>query len=345
MFLYFRFDVITKGGPLGIIVDNTEKKAKKAILRYFKRSGKNLVSSDPMYVTTIIPYNKKEDDSYISCNLPYSEVVKRKRPEELSKKTPEDDVIEKFITGESQTIDEENIETSQNMEQEYWNNLAKNYNQNLSKDPNNVKLWLEFIKFQDKAFIHLFQTSEKEKQEIKKNKKNSAALAERKLSILDNAIKKNSRSLDLQFKRLEVGKEIWNDQQLKQECGKFLFNFPNSIEIWHYYLYFMITHFSTFELSSVIQSFKTCTEKLKQMQSGSFITRCPAEKIGLCLVDVSAQLANVWYQSGYIERSIAVFQALVELNIFAPEKVKRSNYSFTDKLALFESFWDSRAPR
>ena len=214
----------------------------------------------------------------------------------------------------------------------------------MTKDPSNITLWLEFVRFQDKAFVYLFPSID-EKQEGKKIKKNSLALAERKISILDSAIKKNSRALELQYERLEIGKEVWDDKQLKQEWGKLIFNFPNSIEVWHNYLFFMITHFATFKLSSVVQAFNKCTEKLKQMQSGACLTHCPAEKIGQCLVDVAAQLACVWYQAGYIERSIALFQALIEINVFAPEKIKKSNFSFSDKLALFESFWDSRVPR
>ena len=45
----------------------------------------------------------------------------------------------------------------------------------------------------------------------------------------------------------------------------------------------------------------------------------------------------------YRERSVALFQALMELNVNAPEFP--GYFSSQDKLATFERFWESSVPR
>jgi len=47
---------------------------------------------------------------------------------------------------------------------------------------------------------------------------------------------------------------------------------------------------------------------------------------------------------GYRERGVGLYQALMELNFDAPSQIPE-NYSLEDRLALFEQFWDSSAPR
>ncbi|KAG9013368.1 hypothetical protein FRB90_006089, partial [Tulasnella sp. 427] len=54
---------------------------------------------------------------------------------------------------------------------------------------------------------------------------------------------------------------------------------------------------------------------------------------------ISAGLA----EAGYVERAVAIFQAQIEMTLFAPSSL--SNTSFASKLEAFEEFWESEAPR
>ena len=55
------------------------------------------------------------------------------------------------------------------------------------------------------------------------------------------------------------------------------------------------------------------------------------------------KLWHLWAKSGHRERSVALYQALMELNLNAPNFP--GYFSTQDKLASFERFWESSVPR
>lgn len=286
---------------------------------------------------------------YIPLDLTYAEEAKLKLSSQPSDMNPlgiYDSATEYYLQGLDCSAQDEPFQNTQDIEQEYWHNKSCEYNERLSREPSNIPLWLEFVRFQDDAYFILFQNEDSSGQDYKKrSKKNQRALAERKISILDSAIKKNPRSLEVNYERLEIGQDIWDDKKLKQEWDKLIFNFPNNMSVWHHYLVFTQTHITSFNLPWAVKMSSRCTERLRQMQNGTFLTHVPPANLGHYLVDVAVQLARVWRQGGYMERGVALFQALVELNIFAPKHVQSPDITLEAKLALFEPFWDSRAPR
>lgn len=313
-----------------------------------------MIYSDATVVRTypkeILDKRGKEDQgSYVPIELTYAEEARMKKPPQQSEVNQlgiHDSMTELYLLGVGGIKQEESLQSSREIEYEYWQNQSKVYNERLSKEPFNVSLWLEFVRFQDEAYMYLFNDTAVDNKDMKKKqKKNQKALAERKISILDCAIKKNFRSLDLQFQRLQIGQDIWDDKKLKHEWATLIFNYPNKMRVWSQYLAFMQTHFTSFSLSAVVQAFAKCIEKLQQMHSGVFLTHSPPSDLGRCLVDIAVQLAHVWRQGGHMERSIALFQALIELNLFAPRHASSKDTPLDARLALFEPFWDSRAPR
>ena len=63
------------------------------------------------------------------------------------------------------------------------------------------------------------------------------------------------------------------------------------------------------------------------------------------ILDIIEAGALVWLQSGHTERAIAVYQALLEFNLFSPDFDSCGNYSVDDRLSLFEPIWDSGVRR
>ncbi|XP_063603586.1 nuclear exosome regulator NRDE2-like [Penaeus indicus] len=334
-------------GVLGDLDQNIGRPNKKA-LRYFKKSVQSSLYADSTFIKRI-PTSKNEEDKdagYIPVQLTYEEenlVKKETQPSHVDPLGIYDSKTQEYMLGIGGP-DQENTST-QDAEYEYWQSQAKAFNERLGKEPTNISLWLEFVHFQDKAHVYLFRIEDASEKNEKKKKMNQKALAERKISILDSAIKKNIKSTELQFERLDIGQHIWDDKKLKNEWGTFLFNFPNKIKVWHQYLSFSQTHFTSFNLSSVVKTFAKCTERLQQIQNGTFLTHAAPPNIGKCMVDVAVQLAHVWRQAGFMERSIALFQALIEFNLFAPAHARVKNMTLEARLAFFEPFWDSRAPR
>ena len=61
------------------------------------------------------------------------------------------------------------------------------------------------------------------------------------------------------------------------------------------------------------------------------------------LVRLVAHLCHFTNQSGYNEKAVAYFQALIEFNCFCPPSLAKA--SLDQKLLAFEEFWDSGVPR
>lgn len=306
--------------------------------------------SDPTPVRQLLAQSTDiPHESYVPLSLTHAEQTKVKSApaSAVNSLGIYDNKTEQYLSGTGGLTLEDNIETCQDAEYEMWQNKAKKYNEQLGKEPFNIALWLEFVRFQDDSYKILYRGDQdsKDGSEGKKHKVTQKALAERKISILDSAIKKNIRNLELYFERLEIGRDLWDDKKLKQEWDTLVFSFPNKISVWHKYLAYVQTHFTSFSLTSAVRTFSKCTERLQQMRAGVFLTHAPPPDIGRCLVDVAIQLAHVWRQGGHLERSVALFQALVELNLFCPKHYSAKDVSLEAKLALFEPFWDSRAAR
>ncbi|XP_076048708.1 nuclear exosome regulator NRDE2-like [Oratosquilla oratoria] len=354
--LAFKTTIYTKLArytPCKGVMGRKKKKTVKQGIRYFSKVGVQRMNEGSNFCFNKMTDNVKlqGDNSYIPLSFTYSEekqIIRNiKDSEDANPLNIYDTKTELYIRGIGEdgtpfSREQDNIEVEHN----YWKNKAKEYNEQLGKKPNNVSLWLEFVKFQDKAFVHLFDNE----QSTTKNAKNKMqarqkALLERKLSILETAIRKNMRNLQLYLERLRIGQDVWDDKKLKQEWNTFVFNFPSELSAWYSYLTFMQTHFSTFNLNFVTNSFGRCIEKMREMKEGSFITHKVPMNIGYHLVDVANQLACLWQQGGYMERAVALFQALIELNLFVPKTFKGFKVSLESKLALFEPFWDSRSPR
>lgn len=306
--LYYSYKMKTKG-ELGYSNSKGDLKKEKPVdkkrrtkgRRYFRRSAQAKLFSDGVRIKPLLEDGvqhgmpkiqhgmPKIQRDYVPLQPTYTEANKMARSVHSSEVRPlgiHDPITEQYLLGIGSIDDEEVMQSSQDIECEYWKKQSKEYNEKLGKQPSNVSLWLEFVRFQDKAYRYIFQDSASDKNDDRKSRKNLKALTERKISILDTAIKKNMRSLDLQFERLEVGQDIWDDKKLKQEWDTLIFNFPNQMRVWYQYIIFMQTHFTSFSLSSVGRTYARCTERLNQMKLGTFLTHSPPPNLGKCLVDV-----------------------------------------------------------
>lgn len=306
--------------PLGM--DRPPRKKKSDKCRYFSKGSRIPLRAQP--VKRIMNQDIKSID-YIPLKMTYSEEQNSNRFEnedqELDIKSEEDFYSEKH----------------------YWQNMNKKLNENISKEPHNISLWLEFLDIQDKVMAYCFDgNNEKGFKIIKKDQK---AVIERKLSVIDSAIAKNPQAMELYIQKVRLGEVVWNKEMIETEWNKLVFKFPNKMDVWHNFLSFYQSSFAAFHLDHITKAYSKCTEKLSSMQRGIFISHKPPENLVFELIDLAAQLAFVWYQGGFIERSVALFQSLVEINFYCPEKLNKENIDFEAKLNIFEAFWDSKAPR
>ena len=224
-----------------ILGDKTgPRKRAKEDVRYHQKRNRRLLLQDSLSVTPIkeILNSDTPKQDYIPFSLTYSEALKvsEDRKSETKKLCKGS-----FYLNEVDDDDEETLAHSSDYK--YWMKLSKDFNERLAKEPRNVDLWMEFVNFQDRAFVHLFNDG-KQSSAAKSAKSGEAsckasnrALAERKLALLDSAIKKNPHSVALQCFRLEIGELVWDAENLCKQWNGLVYNFPNNMDVWHRCVY------------------------------------------------------------------------------------------------------------
>ncbi|XP_047737443.1 nuclear exosome regulator NRDE2 isoform X2 [Hyalella azteca] len=328
----------------------TDDYPKKSLERYFQKKMRSQMLQNAVVCRPIEEIETDEDIFKKPCipvELTYAETVKVRKLKAEEKK----DAYEKssfYLDSVDVSNGKDDAVDAEESEYDFYMKQSKSFNERLAKDTKNESLWLEFVQFQDKAFPHLFrggeggERSSKNSQSSKKGK-SARALAERKIALLDAAIKKNPHSLTLQLERLAVGEEVWELQTLNKEWTTLVYNFPNNMTVWQRYIEHHATSSLQFRVTSAVAAASRCLEKLRLMATGAFVTHAPPQHPGLCAVDVIAQVSSVWAQSGYRERAVGLWQAVLEYNLFTPDNLAQLKHE--DKLPLLEQFWDSRAPR
>ena len=262
-------------------------------------------------------------------------------------------------------VGKEYLSTSITIELNEIQTKTREFNAKLRENPTDEQLWLDYVSFQDVALGNAYFNATKQEESEKEHKKDkqtekagnvllrNRAIIEKKLSILKTASEKNPRSILLAVERLKLSKEIYDNATLDRQWKELIFMFPGNVEVWKHYLCFAASHFTTFSVSKIARSYKNYFLKLKQMHgqghqqfyelSNSNLGQISGKQIENEMVSLLIRLANLWSRAGYREKTIALFQALVELNLFSPQFP--GSYSLEDRLATFEPFWESGAPR
>lgn len=243
------------------------------------------------------------------------------------------------------------------------------FNEKLRENPHNVNLWLSFIEHQNSASFSLMENdsdiSQSQHKKLGRNLHRRAQL-ERKVAILDKAIEHNPKSVKLLTARLNIVAEYWDVSTLHQEWRNVLFLNPVSIELWNEYLNFIENNFEGFSVALALKTYASCFQKLLQMQQPSFAShQRPAHLeefiIGQstnsnilfhyilycynnfffffrCNLDIASRLCSFLRQCGWIEKSVSLSQALLELCFKRPNDI-------SSPLTWLESLWEARVPR
>lgn len=137
---------------------------------------------------------------------------------------------------------------------------------------------------------------------------------------------------------MEEGSKFWETKTQAEKWKQISKDNIDSVLLWQSYLNFKKTTFSTFRYEDVrdvyIGRIKLLKETIKSGRSGRAI------ELNEQLVGVLLRLTVFMRESGYSELAIAIWQGLLELNVFSPV-----NLPPEEKLAKFIDFWEAELPR
>lgn len=214
------------------------------------------------------------------------------------------------------------------------------FNRQLDQEPENVKLWLDFIHFQDEAAAGLDPSATT-------NKSNKSSLNEVKLSIFEKALDYNPMDEELIYEYLTCGAETWETLKLLREWDEMLKQHPDSIRLWAEYINLRQTNFASFSYTNCVQVFEDALSTLKRQAK-----KCSKEEDDERREDIESLMIYILLraclfikQSGYQEKAFAIIQAAVEFNLYQPVNFTMDQRQSEEKVNAFVEFWDSEVLR
>ena len=204
---------------------------------------------------------------------------------------------------------------------------TKQLNAEIQNSPDNVAAWLALARLQDDLMVN-----------VPKNKHAALkrSIADKKMSILDSALSQHPSS-DVLLTEYMTQYALVNDPvQVLDRWESVLHDFPTSFKLLNAYMDVRQTNFASFTVSGCLESYQDCIRRLQYHNSGGL-----KEETILCCIFRRA--CALLLQSGFKEKAIAAYQALIEFNCYCPKAFRFQ--TFEQRLGLFEAFWDTECPR
>ncbi|CAL1288071.1 unnamed protein product, partial [Larinioides sclopetarius] len=210
------------------------------------------------------------------------------------------------------------------------------FNKKVSESPHDVKAWLEFVDFQDE--LYNAQVSKEGSKSLPES-----YLIEKKVAILDKALKHNPKNVQLNVTRLNLCRHLWKADKVISSWDELIFLYPNNAEVWKEYIIFILSNLQYFSTSRILKVFAKCIRTLSSLSEGTMKSHVIPPEIISNMLDILYQLCFIIRSCGYTEKSVAIFQSLIEFNLFSISI--SGSFSLSEQITCMEPFWDSGVPR
>ncbi|KAF2727088.1 DUF1740-domain-containing protein [Polyplosphaeria fusca] len=201
--------------------------------------------------------------------------------------------------------------------------------QRTREHPKNLQAWLDLVAHQQ-AMITLDQ---EEGYELRTA--DMQHMAEIKISVYENALRKigdnKNNQIQLQLGLMAQARQLWNEEKIEEKWRAILDKYPQDIALWMAHLEFAQTSFANFKFERCRTNFQDFLTALHDNHDLNSIE----DRLHLMI-----RLTSMVRQAGYQELAIAIWQAILEYNIFRPPCS-----DLAKMMKLFEDFWESEALR
>ena len=299
---------------------------------------------------TLAKKNKEKRSRYFSLHLPQNESClylgsRTHYSDTRSSKRTNAPFFMALESGAANLDDDDKSGETRLTSEVFMTQQTAAFNKALQEDPHNISLWLEFLEFQPMAHGQGGGGEETKFGTLKSRR----VLNERKLAIFERALEHNPLSEDLHVGELELLRDMDTEPGVIIKKWKDLvFRMPNKPLLWLKYSEFCRMQFSTFSLSSLTTLYQKSIRTLTAILEGVMKSHHPELGTPDHLLTLFVQFCHCLSAAGQNERAIACYQALIEYNLCCPSNIALSadgSNHFKQKIAFFEPFWDSDAPR
>lgn len=212
------------------------------------------------------------------------------------------------------------------------------YNQHLALYPCDVKMWLEYVKFQD--VVHQFEKTYR-KGSIAKAQR---VLAERKLSILEKALSNNVNCELLQRERLNVAVHAFPADELQIYLKLLVDKNTGNIILWQGYIEAIQCSMSHCTTPAVLEFYTKCLSKLHQLRRATALEKHLLEE---SILKMLYQCGLFLKQAGLFEQLWTLLKMYLELNLSPNNKNKfdiLSGFNDNQLIELEEVIFTSQLP-
>ena len=196
------------------------------------------------------------------------------------------------------------------------------------QDPNNVDAWLALAEIQEDLVIEQHGNQAK-------GTSHRRLLSNLRLSIFEEAlaqVKTPASQVQLTESFMKEGANLWDHGKQRAQWQKLLQG-TASFELRMLYLNFLQSDCRHFSIETIIAAYQ------EALRLSNTVVRGREQRDENCLYLI-LRLTYFLRQSGFIERAVAIWQALIEFNLFRPLSWKPD-----EDLSSFEDFWESEAVR
>lgn len=219
-------------------IGNSNVKTLCSRVRPYYNIGKN-----PLGFVSFKHLKRDAYERYYIKNIDYIEKNKKKS-----------NVIKKESTSDT-SKEEENIPLWQINLEELQKSKTKEYNEKLAENPNNIKLWLEYIEFQE--ILGYFQR-------YQATKDIHRALTLKKLSIIEKAIEKNLESTELLKLKLSFIGELLPADECSKQLETLISKDSGNIILWQTFIMTTQASIAMCTVPRVLELYSKCICVLKQ---------------------------------------------------------------------------------
>lgn len=197
-------------------------------------------------------------------------------------------------------------------------------------DPRNLQAWLDLVEHQE-----LMMKLDRATTELSVADRQN--LADVRISTYEEALRKvgndEASQVELRVRLLREAQRHWDYTKLAAKWQDVLQNHPSNVTLWFAYLDFAQSTFSTFKYEECRTVFANALAALQSTGFGNGFSSSEAQLLLL------VRLTTMIQEAGYQELALAIWQAIFEYSLLAPDDLA------ADKLQQFENFWESEAPR
>ncbi|KAF3913780.1 hypothetical protein ABW21_db0200098 [Orbilia brochopaga] len=210
--------------------------------------------------------------------------------------------------------------------------------------PHNIDAWFALMEHQE--IIVYGNKERRHRRKVRQGERQ--ALEEVKLGILDKALTHNDGHPRILLTYMDIAAGIWDASKLKAKWEDVLSKHATTIELWEAYINFRQTEFTSFKYRECLAVYESCVAKLRGRALQYGATEDSKASLEEILLYILTRMTVYMRQAGFSELSLAIWQALLEMNSSLPKEFSTSPASLTDHermLDLFGAFWDSEVLR